>query len=114
MANLRSVVSRALAICALSLSSIHVAAEPQNGWWWNSNESGRGYFIQLTGGVFYLAGHFYDNSGRAAWMPASGAVTDPYSIKRRTQIRKHARGRQPVPPNPGAPFPVRGLTQGAG
>jgi hypothetical protein len=80
MANWRSVTSRALFVCALSLSPLAVVAEPQNGWWWNPNESGRGYFIEMTGGVFYLAGYFYDNSGRATWASASGAVTDLYSI----------------------------------
>src|SRR6185295_13646145 len=53
-------------------------AEPRNGWWWNANESGRGFFIEMTGGVIYLGGYFYDDSGRATWLTSGGVVTDPY------------------------------------
>jgi hypothetical protein len=80
MALLRDAASRAIFACALLLPSIHAAAEPQNGWWWNPNESGRGYFIEVSGGVFYLAGYFYESDGRATWMSAGGAVTDLYSL----------------------------------
>jgi len=54
------------------------AAEPQNGWWWNPNESGRGFFIEMRGGVLYLAGYLYESNGRALWMTSGGPVTDPY------------------------------------
>jgi hypothetical protein len=80
MALLRGAASRAIFACALLLPSIHAAAEPQNGWWWNPNESGRGYFIEVSGGVFYLAGYFYESDGRATWLSAGGAVTDLYSL----------------------------------
>ena len=80
MAILRVAASRAIVVCTLFLASAHAIAEPQNGWWWNPNESGRGYFIEMTGGVLYLAGYFYDSDGRATWMSAGGAVTDLYSI----------------------------------
>ncbi|HEY3181020.1 MAG TPA: hypothetical protein VGL25_19320 [Casimicrobiaceae bacterium] len=80
MARLRDAASRAIFACAMLLPSIHAAAEPQNGWWWNPNESGRGYFIEVSGGVFYLAGYFYESNGRATWMSAGGAVTDLYSL----------------------------------
>ena len=54
-------------------------AEPQNGWWWNPDESGRGYFIEMTDGLMYLAGYFYDANGRATWLSSGGAVANPYS-----------------------------------
>jgi hypothetical protein len=64
---------------AFALAPTHSFAEPQNGWWWNPDESGRGYFIEMTGGVMYLAGYFYDANGRATWLSSGGPVTDPYS-----------------------------------
>jgi len=43
-----------------------VSAEPENGWWWNPTESGRGYFIETTSGL-----HYSDNTRlRRERMPA--------------------------------------------
>jgi hypothetical protein len=69
-------------VCASTLACLlfttTARAEPQNGWWWNPNESGRGFFIEMRGGVLYLAGYFYESDGRATWMTSGGPVTDPY------------------------------------
>ena len=72
---------RALACLAIAfaLAAENIRAEPQNGWWWNPNESGRGFFIEVTEGQFFLAGYFYDDIGRATWLSSGGRVTDPYS-----------------------------------
>jgi len=51
---------------ALSLQATLVSAEPENGWWWNPTESGRGYFIETTSGL-----HYSDNTRlRRERMPA--------------------------------------------
>jgi hypothetical protein len=83
MAFLRKAMLCACAACALSLQlqSRDANAEPQNGWWWNPNESGRGYFLEMTGGVMYLAGYFYADDGRATWLSSGGPVTDLYLYK---------------------------------
>jgi hypothetical protein len=67
--------------CALVLRAGCATAEPQNGWWWNPNESGRGFFLEVAGGVMYLAGYFYESDGRATWASSGGPVADPYSYK---------------------------------
>jgi hypothetical protein len=77
LASLRQVLAVLAVVFALGAQSVH--AEPQNGWWWNPNESGRGFFIEMTGGVIYLAGYFYDTDGRATWLSSGGQITDPYS-----------------------------------
>jgi hypothetical protein len=74
----RSTLRYAFAAGALSLLPGHVSAEPENGWWWNPAENGRGYFIESTGGVTYLAGYFYDSDGRATWLSSGGPTVDPY------------------------------------
>lgn len=44
---------------------------PQTGWWWNPNEGGRGFTIEILNNKMFFAGYLYDESGRATWV-ASG------------------------------------------
>ena len=69
-------VSGGILVGALLLAVAHVNAEPQNGWWWNPNESGRGFFIEMTGGLMFLAGYFYESDGRATWLSSGGPGRD--------------------------------------
>jgi hypothetical protein len=85
MAFLCKLASRAALLGALCLQTALVCAEPNNGWWWNSNESGRGFFIEQTDGVMYMGGYFYDASGRATWATSGGPVSDPYLYEGRLQ-----------------------------
>jgi hypothetical protein len=73
-----NLIRSACVACALLWPPGKVAAEPQNGWWWNPAESGRGFFIETTRGVTYLAGYFYDEDGRATWVSSGGSNSDPY------------------------------------
>ena len=41
--------------------------QPENGWWWNPQESGRGFFIEWQGGYADLAGYMYDDAGNPVW-----------------------------------------------
>lgn len=47
----------------------------QNGWWWNRNESGRGFFIERRGNNVFMAGYYYEPDGRNTWFVAFGPVT---------------------------------------
>jgi hypothetical protein len=51
------------------------AGMPQTGWWWNPNESGRGFFMEVQGTTMFLAGFMYDTQGRPTWYTSSGAMT---------------------------------------
>ena len=53
-----------------------VAGQPENGWWWNPAESGRGFFIEWQGNTFDLAGYMYDDQGNPVWYLAVYATTD--------------------------------------
>jgi hypothetical protein len=79
--NVRMLIRCAFAICALWLQSSLATAEPENGWWWNPAENGRGYFIETTRGLTYLAGYFYDNDGRSTWLSSGAPNPDPYSYR---------------------------------
>jgi hypothetical protein len=41
--------------------------QPENGWWWNPQESGRGFFIEWQGDWADLAGYMYDDAGNPVW-----------------------------------------------
>ena len=44
-----------------------IANQPENGWWWNPDESGRGFFLEWQGGVLDVAGYMYDDAGNPVW-----------------------------------------------
>lgn len=48
------------------------AKAPETGWWWNADESGRGFFLEVQGNTLFLAGYMYDTAGNAVWYIASG------------------------------------------
>jgi hypothetical protein len=72
-----------VATCALLLHTVVTNAEPQNGWWWNPSESGRGFFIEARNGLLYVGGYFYAEDGRATWMTSGGPLTDAYAYSGR-------------------------------
>ena len=43
------------------------ANQPENGWWWDPSESGRGFFIEWQAGFADIAGYMYDASGSPVW-----------------------------------------------
>jgi hypothetical protein len=51
------------------------AGMPETGWWWNSSESGRGFFIEVQGSTMFVSGFMYDDQGRPAWYVSIGAMT---------------------------------------
>ena len=61
------------AFCA----SLHAA--PQTGWWWNPNESGRGFFVESHDGITFIGLYFYDDDGHAKWLVAGGENEDSYN-----------------------------------
>jgi hypothetical protein len=51
------------------------ATNPQTGWWWNEQESGRGFAIEVQNGTLWLAGYMYDATGNPTWYLATGPMT---------------------------------------
>lgn len=43
------------------------AVLPQSGWWWNPEESGRGFAIERQGNKIFLAAFLYETSGINTW-----------------------------------------------
>ena len=48
---------------------------PEAGWWWNKNESGRGFSIETQGNRLFMAGYLYDTSGRSTWVVSGGLTS---------------------------------------
>ncbi|MCX7669447.1 MAG: DUF4832 domain-containing protein, partial [Anaerolineae bacterium] len=43
------------------------ASQPEAGWWWNRNEGGRGYALEVQNGQLFLAMFHYRTNGNADW-----------------------------------------------
>jgi len=53
------------------------AFQPDNGWWWNADEGGSGYSLEVQGGNLFLVGFMYDDAGRAVWYFSAGPMSSP-------------------------------------
>lgn len=64
-------------LCAVALFGAASAAafDPFNGHWWNPNESGTGYNIDVRNGVLVMTIYSYAGNGTAQWYLASGPVS---------------------------------------
>ena len=51
--------------------------QPENGWWWNEAESGRGFFMEWQNGWLDLAGYMYDESGNPVWYITVDSMKGP-------------------------------------
>jgi len=49
------------------LTLLPMANQPEGGWWWNPDESGRGFFLEWQGGQLFMAGYMYDDAGNPIW-----------------------------------------------
>jgi YHYH protein len=51
------------------------STNPQNGWWYNPAEGGRGFAIEVQEGSMYFAGYMYDASGNPVWYLSNGNMS---------------------------------------
>jgi hypothetical protein len=56
------------------------AGVPESGWWWNPEESGRGFFIEWQNGWADIAGYMYDDAGNPVWYIAVYQTPNPLSF----------------------------------
>ena len=48
---------------------------PENGWWWSSLESGRGFSLEIKGNTLVMAGYMYGAAGAPIWYLTAGPMT---------------------------------------
>jgi hypothetical protein len=61
-------------------NGITPAFVPENGWWWNEAESGRGFFMEFKNNFAFIAGYMYEADGRPVWYTAQSALTTPQTL----------------------------------
>lgn len=66
-------------IAAGGLTSTSSGFAPETGWWWNANQGGRGFAIEVQSGTLFMAGFMYDDTGDPVWYLTSGAMTSSKS-----------------------------------
>lgn len=57
-----------------TVGTVAAGATPNSGWWWNPNEGGRGFSLEVRSDRLFFAGFVYDDTGAADWMVANGSV----------------------------------------
>jgi hypothetical protein len=72
-------IARCAAAILWALWAAVTCAAPQTGWWWNANESGRGFFVESHDGVTFIGAYLYDTDGHALWFVAGGPNDDAYN-----------------------------------
>lgn len=56
------------------------AIYPEDGWWWNPDEPGRGYLIERQGDAVFMTSFHYSDVGEPEWLTITGDyVPDPDS-----------------------------------
>ena len=51
------------------------AVLPDSGWYFNPNESGRGFNIEIQGNTLFMAGFMYDTAGNDIWVVSGGPMS---------------------------------------
>ena len=59
------------------LSMAPAAGQPEGGWWWNPDESGRGFFLEWQGSQLFMAGYMYDDAGNPVWYLSGNSTPSP-------------------------------------
>ena len=69
-------IRRLTLIAVLFISTAATAFEARTGHWWNANESGRGFNIDIQNGVLVITIFNYEADGDSEWYIASGPLTN--------------------------------------
>lgn len=56
------------------IQPVNAATLPENGWWWNPDESGYGYNIEAQKDIVFVATFIYDDTGKPIWYSGSGEL----------------------------------------
>jgi len=70
-------MKRILVLLLLLLASTSASAiSPKTGIWWNPNEGGRGYTLEVNGLTMVFSVYAYDQAGNPLWYLATGTLTN--------------------------------------
>ncbi len=57
-----------------------MAMTPEDGWWWNSGEPGRGLNIEVQNNTVFAALFIYDDNGKSVWYSGSGTLNETNTV----------------------------------
>lgn len=77
---MKSIFFRLCGLALITCSSIASALTPAPGLWWNPNEGGRGYTIDVQGNVMIVTAYVYSQGGAATWFLASGQYDENANV----------------------------------
>lgn len=58
----------------LTLATAAHAVLPDGGWYWNPNEGGRGFNIEIQNNVLFMSAFVYDAAGKPIWLVSGGTM----------------------------------------
>ena len=61
-----------LALAALPANAIY----PESGWYWNANESGRGFNLEIQDNILFMSAFVYRADGTPVWYVAGGPMAN--------------------------------------
>ena len=56
------------------------AFTPESGFWWNRNETGSGYAIEIQDNYLFVALYVYDQAGNPIWYTAGATLGGNYFL----------------------------------
>ncbi len=75
--SIHRVVTSLLLLAAISISSVPAALaadHPENGFWWNKAEPGRGFNLEIQDNYLFFAVYIFDNQGAPLWYTTQGKL----------------------------------------
>ena len=55
-----------------AVSAVKSIVTPATGWWWNPDEPGRAFSLEISGGRMFLGAFLYDTDGAPLWFVVNG------------------------------------------
>ncbi len=65
---------KSVAASMLAVAGSASAFTPENGTWWNPNEPGRGFMMEIQDNFLFLAGFAFSQNGAPLWLTAQGTM----------------------------------------
>ena len=72
---MRSILLLALFLLSLLAPYCANAVIPETGIWWNDQQPGRGYYIDVQGNTLFFIAYSYDNDGSPNFVAGSGTLS---------------------------------------
>ncbi len=76
-----------LALTPGGLTAARPPGSPETGWWWNVDEPGRGFGVEIQSGAMFVGAFLYDDDGNPVWVVSGAAPMNSASQYRGQWLR---------------------------